>query len=583
MKEEGDQGHDRRINEVLIPICGWCKKIKTEQETWEDIEVYFRKRGLGEFTHSMCPSCSEEIFSKRIYLESYQNICKLISTSLALNEVLNLIVTNTVKVMNVKACSLRLLNSDTQELELVAYHGLSEKYAHKGPVEYDGSIEDALAGKPVSVYDITTNRDARYSDEAIEEGIRTILSIPMRLKGEVMGVMRMYTADPVEYSGEDLKFLSAIAEQAAIAIVNARFFEKTLSKEKEYLRVFQKVTKMVSSSLQLSEVLDTIVRILPEVMGVKAATIRLYDQEGNRLSLVAASGLSEQYLERGPVDMEKNIQEALHERPVAIYDVSTDPRVFYKKEAKLEGIKSMLTLPVISRGKVIGILRLLTSQPRHFSQQDIDFAAALAEQCGIAIENARMYERQYREVTYLQAIQDISKMLEGMRTRSHLEATYLQAIQDISKAITSTLSLQEVMNLIVERIAIVMKTEAATIWLLNHERRLELVAFYGLSPTYLNKEQVDAEKSVTDALYGTQVAIYDATSDPRIVHKEEARKEGIGSILVIPMMFKGNVIGVLRVLTKGYNKTFGTDEVEFATAIAEQAAIAIEYAKAFSC
>jgi GAF domain-containing protein len=558
VKEEGDQGHDRRINEGLIPICGWCKKIKTEQETWEDIEVYFRKRGLGEFTHSMCPSCSEEIFSKRIYLESYQNICKLISTSLALNEVLNLIVTSMVKVMNVKACSLRLLNSDTQELELAAYHGLSEKYANKGPVEYDGSIEDALAGKPVSVYDITTNRDARYSDEAIEEGIRTILSIPLRLKGEVIGVMRMYTADPIEYSGEDLKFLSAIAEQAAIAIVNARFFEKTLSKEKEYLRVFQKVTKMVSSSLQLSEVLDTIVRILPEVMGVKAATIRLLDEEGNRLLLVAASGLSEQYLKRGPVDMEKNIQEALRERPVAIHDVSTDSRVFYKKEAELEGIKSMLTLPVISRGKVIGILRLLTSQPKHFSHQDIGFAAALAEQCGIAIENARMYETQYREVTYL------------------------QAIQDISKAITSTLSLQEVMNLIVERIAVVMKTEASTIWLLKRKQQLELVAFYGLSPAYLSKEQVDAEKSITDALYGTPVAIYDATSDPRTVHKEEARKEGIGSILVIPMMFRGNVIGVLRVLTKGYNKTFGTDDVEFATAIAEQAAIAIEYAKAFS-
>jgi GAF domain-containing protein len=203
----------------------------------------------------------------------------------------------------------------------------------------------------------------------------------------------MYTADPIGYSGEDLKFLSAIAEQAAIAIVNARHFEMTVSKEKEYLRVFQKVAKVVSSSLQLGEVLDTIVKILPEVMRVKAATIRLLDREGKNLALVAAYGLSEHYLKRGPVDMEKNIQEAMQERPVAIYDVTSDPRVVYRKEAELEGIRSMLTLPVIAGGRVIGILRLLTSHTRHFSQQEIDFAAALAEQCGMAIENARMYER----------------------------------------------------------------------------------------------------------------------------------------------------------------------------------------------
>ncbi len=94
---------------VLIPICGWCKKIRTAPERWEEIEVYLTKKGFGEFTHSICAVCAEKIFSKRIYLESYQNICKAISSSLALNEVLNLIVANAVKVMNVKASSLRLL------------------------------------------------------------------------------------------------------------------------------------------------------------------------------------------------------------------------------------------------------------------------------------------------------------------------------------------------------------------------------------------------------------------------------------------------------------------------------------------
>lgn len=542
----------------LIPICGWCKKIRTDEGAWEEIEAYLSRSGFGEFTHSICPICAEKIFTKRIYLESYQSICRAISSSITLKDVLNLIVTNVVKVMNVKASSLRLLNRETNQLELVAYHGLSERYANKGPVEFDGSIRDALAGKPVSIYDITADENARYRNEAINEGIRSILSIPLRSGREIIGVLRMYTAEPVEYSGEDLKFVTAIAEQAAIAIVNARTFERAITKEREYLRVYQEVTKVISSSLNPEEVLDMIVRKLPEVMDLKAATIRLLDETGTRLDLVAAHGLSDRYLSRGPVDMEQNIREALQERPVAIYDVTTDPRVFYRKEAEEEGIRSMLTLPIIARGKVIGILRLLTDRPRQFSQQDIDFASALAEQCGTAIDNARMYEKKYRETVYL------------------------KALQEIAKAVSSVMTLQEILNLIVIKIAEAMQVDAVTIRLLDPERkRLDLVASYGLSERYLNKGPVDAERSVAEAIRGVPVSIYDVPSDPRIVYREEAREEGICSMLVVPMSFRDDIIGVIRILSKKH-RVFGQEEIDFATALSEQAAITIEYARVLS-
>lgn len=383
----------RDQRESLIPICAWCKKIKISDDIWQQIETYLTESGFGVFTHGMCPDCAQKIFEKRVYLESYQNICKAISSSLSLNEVLDLVVTNAVKVMNVKACMLRLLNKDTQKLEVAAYYGLSEKYVNKGPVDYDKSIEDALMGKAVSVYDITSDKNARYLKEAEEEGIRSILSIPVKFKKEVIGVLRMYTAEPVKYTEEDLRFMTAIAEQAAIAIMNARTHESSLSKAREYLRVFMDVTKAVSSTLELNEVLDLIVKKLPEVMNLKAATIRLLDETGKKLELVAAYGLSERYLERGPVDLEENVREALQSKPVAIYDVTTDKRIHYQKEATEEGIKSMLTLPIISRGKVIGVLRLLTDKYRNFTEEDISFSASLAEVCGTAIENARMYKQ----------------------------------------------------------------------------------------------------------------------------------------------------------------------------------------------
>lgn len=377
----------------LIPICGWCKKIRNADEAWEQIEAFLSSEGLGDFTHTICPVCAEKIFSKKIYLESYQSICREISGSLSLDEVLSLIVKNVVKVMNVKASLVRLLNREGNKLEVAAYHGLSDQYVRKGPVGTDASIEDALAGKAVSVYDITADASAQYRKEAEQEGIRSILSIPLRCADGVIGVLRMYTAEPMQYTDEDMKFVSAIADQAAIAIMNARHFEKTVSREREYLDIFQAVTKTISSTLDVNEVLTMIVRMIPAVMRLKAATIRLLDDSGSRLVLAAAHGLSERYLSRGPVDTEENIREALNEKPVAIYDVMTDERITYKKEAEEEGIKSVLTLPIAAHGKVIGVLRLLATVHRTFSQDEIDFAVSLAEQCGIAIENARMYGR----------------------------------------------------------------------------------------------------------------------------------------------------------------------------------------------
>ncbi|KWT75003.1 GAF domain-containing protein [Candidatus Magnetominusculus xianensis] len=562
----------------LTLTCGWCKKIKNG-DTWQTIEEFLNSLGYADITHGMCGECSEKIFQKRVYLESYQNICKAISSSIALDEVLNLIVTNIVRVMNVKACLLRLINKKSRTLDVAASFGLSDDYVNKGAVTFDQSLEDAMSGKPVSIYDVADDKNSIYFHAANKEGIRSIMSVPLRFKDDIIGIMRMYTAEPRNYSDEDMKFVSAIAEQAAMAIMNAKEFETIVSKEKEYLRVFQEISKALSSSLNLEEILNMIVRKIPEAIQVKGATIKLIDEKTKKIKLAASYGLNNDFLAKDPTGKELNIMEALNHlysqasmlpflkdkdmnileelnyKPVFIYDATTDPRVLNKKDIIEEGIKSILSVPILARGKLIGVIKLFTGWLRNFTQKEVAFTTSLAEQCGLAIVNATMYEKQYKEVTYLKTLQEITKLR------------------------TKTTDFSQVLNRIVTRLPEIMNTKAATIRLLNPKtQRLELAAASGLSDEYLSRGSVEFEENIKTALKGEPVAIYDAASDARIHFNKEAQREGIKSILAIPLILYNDTIGVLRLLTSEL-RVFTSDEIDFAMALAEEAAIVIENAR----
>ena len=541
--------------ERLIPICGWCKKIRKANDYWEKLEDFLVEDGFGVFTHGMCPSCANKIFEKKIYLESYQNICKAISASLSLDEVLQLIVTNVVKVMNVKASLLRLLNKETQQLEVAAYFGLSDKYANKGPVAYDASIDDALAGKSVSTYDITEHEDSTYYQEAMDEGIRSILSIPLRFEKDVIGILRMYTAEPVDYTDEDMKFISALAEQGAIAIVNARQYEKALANEKEYLRAFEEITKVVSSTLKLDEVLDAIVKKIPQVMGLKGGSLRLLDKDKKQLEMAAYYGLSEKYANKGPVPYDASIDDALAGKAVSEYDITEHKDSEYYEEAMEEGIKTILSVPLHFRNDIIGVLRLYSSKPIKYMNKDLNFMSAIADHTAMAIVNARHFEK------------EISK-----------EKEYLRVFEEITKAISSTLNVEKVMNKIVNEIPKVMNVKAATIRLLDTAgEKLNLVAANGLSQKYLDRGPIDTEGNVIDALKEKPVAIYDVSTDERIKYRKEADEEGIKSILTVPILARGKVIGILRLLTVEPRK-FLQQEIDFVASLAEVSGIAIENA-----
>jgi GAF domain-containing protein len=163
----------------------------------------------------------------RDYYTALYQAALTISSSLELDQVLQSIVKSTTDAMQVKACAVRLFDPETGQLRLSAVHGLSESYLAKGPVNITKShIDDeALGGSCVFISDVRTDARFQYKDAAREEGIVSVLCVPLEVHGRAIGVMRVYTERPVEFQEEDVQFLSALASLAGLAIENARLYE----------------------------------------------------------------------------------------------------------------------------------------------------------------------------------------------------------------------------------------------------------------------------------------------------------------------------------------------------------------------
>jgi signal transduction protein with GAF and PtsI domain len=331
-------------------------------------------------------------FKERMYLRSFQEISKILSSTLAVDEVLDQIVRQVTEVMNLKGATIRLVNPKTNRLELVAAHGLSEKYLKKGPVDLDKSITEALSGRPVAIFDAVNDPRMQYPQEAKEEGIATLVAIPMVAKGTVIGVLRLVTAEPREFTMEEVDFACAVAEMGAQAISNAKMYE-TRTMELNFLKGLLEVSKAVNSALDVKKVLSLLVKTVTTALDIKGAGVRLLDETRLRLELVASYGLSDRYINKGPVGTDKSVIDAMMGKAVSIYAVASDPRATYVKESVEEGIKSILSVPINLKGTVIGVMRIYTSEPRDFSDDEITFISSLAEQAALAMENARLYQK----------------------------------------------------------------------------------------------------------------------------------------------------------------------------------------------
>jgi signal transduction protein with GAF and PtsI domain len=369
------------------------------------------------------------------YFRVFHEVSRSILSVLDSKEVLRLIVKRIVPAMKLKASSLRLLNEKTNDLELAASRFLSKKYLRKGPLDADKSVPDVLDGKPVLVIDAQNDPRIQYRKEKAEEGIASVLSVPVQIYNKVIGMLRLYTSSPRSFTEEEIEFASALGEMAGLAIINARMYEKekekltglfkkggiepvhqekikkygikTVTKETfdtkkatEFFKTLHEVTRDLLYDLNSHNVFGSMVEKAIQILHIKGCCIFLLNETTGRLERAASGGLSNKYLQKGPLYADKSMPDVVKGKVVFIKDVATHKHIQYRDEAIKEGIVSILSAPIFVKGYVIGEVRLYSTDKREYDKEDIEFILASAEIGGIAITNSKFYQRLKNDIKF---------------------------------------------------------------------------------------------------------------------------------------------------------------------------------------
>jgi GAF domain-containing protein len=325
---------------------------------------------------------------KKDYFKTFCKISKAFGSTLKREELLDLIVESAIEAMEAKAASLFLEDKEKDVFVSVCQKGLSENYLHSDPYRVQKMSDEMLENGYIAFEDVAKDERILNRQAKIDEGIASILVVPVTVEGKMIGVLALYAADARKFSEDEIEFLTALAEQGGIAIQNSRLLRRITRNT----HLFHDLADSINSTnLDIKKILHIMTADIAEAFGMKGVNIRLLNKDAGTLEMVASYGFSEEFLNKGPVLKDKSVTRALEGETVVIRDAATDERVQYREAMKKEGIVSMLVVPVQSGDETIGVMRLCSGEEREFSEDMILLVEALAHQGGIAIQNASLY------------------------------------------------------------------------------------------------------------------------------------------------------------------------------------------------
>jgi signal transduction histidine kinase/putative methionine-R-sulfoxide reductase with GAF domain len=332
-------------------------------------------------------------------------ISKAIASGLYLEDVLRLIVTVTANVMDSKICSLWILDERDQRLKLKATQSISEEYLKERSLAIGEGVVGhvALHNKPMTIANVLKEPLYKEKELARREGLVSMLSVPMCIKDKVIGVINCYTSYPRTFSKSEEEMLSTVANQAAICIENSGLME----------------------TLDIDEILRLVLEGVIKNIGFDRARLYLVNERRDVLECKMAVGVDVEKIKgiELPLDPEASIvsRSVMEKKPYIIPDARMDPRVNPVLKEKFN-LHSLVVIPLFTKEKALGAIAADHTEPgRRLTQETLDSVMRFAQQAGLAIQNASMY----------QELKNFSRQMEEkiQKTTADLRKTESQLIR----------------------------------------------------------------------------------------------------------------------------------------------------------
>jgi GAF domain-containing protein len=318
-------------------------------------------------------------------------VSNVIHSTLDPQQALQLILREAVRLMRASSGSAVLINPTNGLLEIQVSQGLPAEAAQLKLKVGEGITGwVARTGKPARVGNVKD--DPRYI--MVERNICSELAVPLEVEGETRGVLNVDSDRPDAFSADDQELLEALAVQAAKVIHNTWLYEQLRLKARLF-ETLVSVGQIINSTINVDDALKVITREAAQLMDAQMCSLLLLDEDQQWLDLKASSGAGKTYIQKPRLSVEESLLGVVvrRKKPLEVTNVQTSTRYQHVEVARTEGLVSLLSVPLLYTGQVIGTLNVYTGTPHSFSNEEIRILSAFAELSAIAIEKARLYER----------------------------------------------------------------------------------------------------------------------------------------------------------------------------------------------